>query len=201
LHKAAQASEPLYDADHNHKPAVAHIASEPSESGQGEADDLAPLDTTIDLILEIMHDQPEPRIHLRKLLAARKPQSAEQPQDAKRCAVLVWRSNEHPGGTVWIGSAAHVIESYAMARAEAIKCEGYDYNSARAERAESEAKAQGLIIAEYEDEVKALPEMLICGAHDEWFRDTSTITWARVERAMRAALAVGPESESVEKKE
>jgi hypothetical protein len=53
-------------------------AAQASESGQGEADDLVPLDTTIDLILEIMHDQPEPRIHLRKLLAARQPESAHE---------------------------------------------------------------------------------------------------------------------------
>jgi hypothetical protein len=68
----------------------------PSESGQGEADDLAPLDTTIDLILEIMHDQPEPRIHLRKLLASRQPESTE-PKDVRKWLVrLCWPTDDNP---------------------------------------------------------------------------------------------------------
>lgn len=33
--------------------------------------------------------------------------------DAKRTAVLAWRSNEHPGGFDWIDSAAIVIQQYA----------------------------------------------------------------------------------------
>jgi hypothetical protein len=37
----------------------------------------------------------------------------EASTDAKRCAVLAWRSNDHPGGMDWIDTAAIVIEDFA----------------------------------------------------------------------------------------
>jgi len=34
-------------------------------------------------------------------------------------------------------------------------------------------------------------EALIKAGRDEWFRDTTTISWSRIERALRAARAQG----------
>ena len=45
-------------------------------------------------------------------------EQGEATVDAKRCAVLVWRSNEHPGGMDWIDTAGGVIEDFAKRYAE-----------------------------------------------------------------------------------
>jgi hypothetical protein len=50
-----------------------------------------------------------------------KPAPAEQGEatmDAKRCAVLAWRSNDRTGGMDWIDMAAIVIEDFAKRYAE-----------------------------------------------------------------------------------
>jgi hypothetical protein len=51
-----------------------------------------------------------------RLASAR--EQGEATMDAKRCAVLAWRSNDRPGGMDWIDTAAIVIENFAKRYAE-----------------------------------------------------------------------------------
>jgi hypothetical protein len=84
-------------------------------------------------------------------------------EGAKRCAVLAWRSHEHPGGMDWIDTAAAEIERFAQERMVTTVCRWKnERDSARRklEAAEADARAWESTALSRQAEAKALREAL-----------------------------------------